>query len=303
MKYFLILSSFSLLLSCSNSSTNTEQTITLDTTQIELFESTPIDTTSIKDTIKHASYSPLIRTAFLTQLTKALDSKSLKSLYRSLKELKTDSLDYPYRISKNRTIISTYNEVQVNINVEKIITKNPLHYFNFPYELRIIANKDKIITYSLYESSTNKESITSYTLIETKFIDDSVALKKLNEVYQLNYHSNLNIENLFVSNIVYGANCGFTGAKTKYQKLLEKLIESKDTSQLTNWLKSGNTELQVYAIKGFHQLSKSNTSISIKPTTQKMIDLIKQKEGDVYTCSGCMHMNRSIKDIISSIEN
>jgi hypothetical protein len=98
---------------------------------------------------------------------------------------------------------------------------------------------------------------------------------------------------------VFGSNCGIGGQDPKYREELNVLIENKDKKALLKWLSSATAELQLYAIDGILALSKKG--VRFKAETYELIKFISQKEGNVYTCSGCIHWDRPIKEIVKNI--
>lgn len=66
------------------------------------------------------------------------------------------------------------------------------------------------------------------------------------------------------------------------------------------WLKSANTEKQLYAIKGLKILAK--TGYSTTDEENNLIKLVRQKEGIVNTCSGCIYSSDSIKNIVAELD-
>ena len=64
------------------------------------------------------------------------------------------------------------------------------------------------------------------------------------------YNDKVNPKELFLTSIVYGASCGIAGTPPEYQDKLMVLLRAKDYKTLLSWLRSPNTEKQLYALIG-----------------------------------------------------
>jgi len=81
---------------------------------------------------------------------------------------------------------------------------------------------------------------------------------------------------------------------------MNQLVESKDTKTMIKWLKSTTIEIQLYAIDGILELKKAG--LKFDRAVIDLIDIIANKEGSAYTCSGCTHWNQPISEIVERIK-
>jgi len=163
----------------------------------------------------------------------------------------------------------------------------------YNFRVRLIAT-DKVIAY--YELSEQKNKKVNddwepyYEIIDTfrnKTLTDS-----LHSSFKKIYKTNLNEKELFIIDFVFGENCGFAGVNPSGQEQIDEWVESKNKKELLKWLKSTNTERQVYAIKGLLQLKTKGIKLTVEEVN--LIKFIKNKKGTIYVCSGCIPSRNEI---------
>jgi hypothetical protein len=158
----------------------------------------------------------------------------------------------------------------------------------YTYKVSIIATKTKIVYYELSEMKNKKvgKNWESYYESVSKFKDEK-QFNNLKNSFKSIFNSDLNEAELFVTDFVYGENCGFGGASPKGRQQIDKWVKYNNKIELLNWLKSTNTEKQVYAVDGLFQLKKTGTKFTKEEL--KMIKFVINKRGTIYVCSGCIH--------------
>lgn len=158
----------------------------------------------------------------------------------------------------------------------------------FYYEFKIKEYKkiDDDNWESYYSSLDSFNAINVYTGFEN--------------IFRQTYGVNLVKDDLFQT-IVYGGGCGIAGTPTEYQEILDSYLRNNDINSIHRWLKSANTEKQLYALQGLKILQKKgHTQTS---DDKRIIKLIKQKEGTVNTCAGCIYSSETIKNVIAEIDS
>ncbi len=240
----------------------------------------------------------------LDGLEKSYQSKKhshLMTYLEGLRDQSTDDVEYGYSTKIHREIVAGYIESKYEIKQSTLNKGIGRSWIVDRFKISIINLENKIVFYRIDEVKYLENLIGN--MVQTPIL---IKQSKVIERYQyfeksfLNtYGAPLNFDDLFVDNIVYGSICGFGGQDPKYREELNLFIEKKDKIALLKWLSSATTELQIYAIDGILSLSKKG--VRFKAETYETIKLISQKEGDVYTCSGCTHWNRPIKEIVRTI--
>lgn len=170
-----------------------------------------------------------------------------------------------------------------NYSVKFLATEKSVFYYVFQkaYGREIRENKWKMF-YSLIDSFSNQSEYNNFL---TAFSDT--------------YNTGLIEKDLFDNSIVYGGGCGLAGVPTEYQQKLDSLLKNKDIASIRSWLRSANSEKQLFAIQGLMRLEDSG--IHLKPEDKTIIDLISKKDGMVYICSGCIMTSDSIQNVVNRI--
>ena len=109
--------------------------------------------------------------------------------------------------------------------------------------------------------------------------------------------TDLNETELFVTDFVYGNYCGPSGTKPDGQEQIAKWVKRRNKVALLKWLKSTNTEKQIYAVEGLFQLKKAG--VKFTNNEFKIIRFVINKRGDVHTCFGCNYDSESIRNVTS----
>jgi len=164
------------------------------------------------------------------------------------------------------------------------------------FRVNLIVNEKSIVYYELRKTGIDLKSY--YDPIE-KYKDDE-AFSNLKNSFKSLFHSDLNKDELFVTGFVYGEHCGFSGKNPIGRQQIEEWVANKNKVQLLNWLKSANTEKQVYAIDGLYQLKRVGI-----PLTDEELEIIKfviNKNGTMYVCSGCEHYYDEITKVTKKLK-
>ena len=172
----------------------------------------------------------------------------------------------------------------------------------YTYHINLLTDGKKIFYYTFQLKKFNKideDNWESYYSTIDSF--DSVnRYSEFENTFRETYNADIIKSDLFQT-IVYGGGCGIAGTPTEYQEILDTYLQKKDTKSILVWLKSANTEKQLYAIKGLKVLTKGGYSPTLEEN--KLITLVRQKEGIVNTCSGCIYSSNTIKNIIAEIDS
>lgn len=178
---------------------------------------------------------------------------------------------------------------------------NPAISSVYTFRVNIITTKTTIAYYELSEKKNKKVCYNWETYYETidKF-KDSKAFDNLKAAFKYIFQSDLNEDELFVIDFVYGSNCGFAGVNPKGRQLINNWVAEKNKAELLKWLKSTNTEKQLYAVDGLLQLKKSG--VKLTDDEEKIINFICNKNGTMHICSGCMHSLQNIRSVTKNLK-
>lgn len=100
---------------------------------------------------------------------------------------------------------------------------------------------------------------------------------------------------MFVTDFVYGEHCGLAGVNPEGRQKIDKWVTNKNKPELLKWLKSTNTEKQLYAAEGLYELRK----LGVRITDEELLILkfVTTKSGTVHVCSGCINSQDEISTV------
>ena len=173
---------------------------------------------------------------------------------------------------------------------------------NQTYRLRIIKKDNQLVYYEIDKGTNNQKEIwIRQSLIITNCGTSLYA--ELNTKYESIYGIKIDPTLIFNTDFLYyvpikgyAFNCPFHEKRT----ILTKAVDNTDTTQLLNWLNSGNVPLQLYAIEGIFQLTEKG--VSFPPKTWNWIQFIQKKEGKVRMATGCGSKQVSIEALVQQIK-
>lgn len=213
----------------------------------------------------------------------------------------TKKIKYNWRTELERELINNFFEQIIEVNKEVQDEENPFIHTIYTHKLKLIRTKDGKVAYykivQLKNVKSNGEWVPTEILLEE---NSNNSLNHLKKDFQKTYSEPLDFEGLFETDIVFGSHCGIDGMEPEYRFVMNQLVESKDTTTLTKWLKSTTVEIQLYAIDGILTLKK--TGLRFDKAIIDLIDIISKKEGTAYICSGCNHWNQPISEIVEEIK-
>lgn len=173
---------------------------------------------------------------------------------------------------------------------------------NQTYRLRIIKKDNQLAYYEIDEGTNNQKEV---WIREALIITNcgTMLYTELNTKYESIYGVKIDPALIFNTDFLYyvpikgyAFNCSFH----EKRNILTKAVEYTDTTQLLNWLKSGNVALQLYAIEGIFQLTE--TGISFPSKTWDWIQLVQKKGGKVRMATGCGSEEILIETLVQQIK-
>ncbi|MDL2313266.1 hypothetical protein LJC68_10370 [Bacteroidales bacterium OttesenSCG-928-B11] len=170
------------------------------------------------------------------------------------------------------------------------------------FKVNILATETQIIYYELWEKKykeVKREKWISYDELICSFIDE-VLFDSLKISFKEIFKADINEKELFITDFAYGEMCSLSGTPPDGRQQINKFVADKNKSELLKWLKSVNTEKQIYAIDGLYQLEKQE--ILLTGEEKEIINFITNKKGSVYVCDGCLYYRQEIGDVIKDFK-
>jgi hypothetical protein len=167
------------------------------------------------------------------------------------------------------------------------------------YRINVLATAKEIIYYDFAEKKSNGPTWDDFTLNVTDSFRNDILLAGLRRDFFNTYNDSINQQELFNDSNVYGSACSIVGQKPEMREVNDVLVENKDVQLLTRWLRSTNAEKQVYGVDGLYQLKKKGYKLTAEQL--RLIDIIKNKKGNLNICRGCIYSSAKISSIVRSI--
>lgn len=202
-----------------------------------------------------------------------------------------------------RTIVGDYWEgvvtIQENIPANDGTGGNIINN----YIVNLLATDKKIFYYTLtntfYKNKGSDKWEKNIDTVDSLF--DKREYESFKNLFKQIYNDTLNGQDLFVTYIVYGGNCGIAATDSEYMEKMKQLLQDENVTEIRQWLKSPNAEKQLYAIRGYRTLV--NQGYKITDEEKHIIEVIQQKKGTISTCSGCLYSSQTIEQTIVEIND
>ncbi|MEO8406338.1 MAG: hypothetical protein ABI480_17140, partial [Chitinophagaceae bacterium] len=158
----------------------------------------------------------------------------------------------------NRDIVSEYQEAVVEVAEKEPLKKK--NYRTHHYTINLLATRTDIFYYKLTERIDTDDDIPGSMATDetTNHFIDEAKYTMFEKTFKDVYGVALDRRDIFLTSIVYGSSCGIAGEDPAYMQRLSTLIVEKNLTTIRSWLKSANTEKQLYAIAGYKALAKQN---------------------------------------------
>lgn len=183
--------------------------------------------------------------------------------------------------------------------VEKTVPDehNPNVSLTSSFKVKLLAGKTQIVSYELSEQKYRKVADQWEAYEETiAGFEDTPLIEELNASFRTLFHTELNAQDLFSTELVYGEHCGFAAMYPEGRYQIIQFVKNGNREELLKWLKSPNSEKQVYAVDGLFQLYKQGT----QPTQEELdiIAFVRHKNGRIQVCQGCLHTKNEIRSVL-----
>jgi hypothetical protein len=169
----------------------------------------------------------------------------------------------------------------------------------YRYRINLIATDKEIVYYDFGNKASKSASWDDFELDVLDSLRNKRLMDSLQSSFSNNYATQLNWKELFIDTNVYGYACSIAGEMPDMRQELQIIISKKNYQILNDWLKSANTEKQVYAVDGLYQLKRKGYKLTGEQ--QKLISILKSKKGQLNVCRGCIYSSDSIGEIVNGI--
>lgn len=231
----------------------------------------------------------------ISKLNSILEERNLKKLEEYIDKTNSDKIRIEWEIK--REVINQY--IEAIINIEDLITKDKEGNAGyFMYEIKLLSHDNIIFFYSLNRVKFHDDRFHPYYENISEYYSKEEYLR-FEADFQNTYGIPINKNELFLTSIIYGEHCGFVGENPELMKQLGSAIETKNMRILKKWLKSANSETQLYAIRGYKVMEYNGYKLSDEE--KNLLTIVQKKEGTVRACSGCLFSNESFQFFISEI--
>jgi hypothetical protein len=171
------------------------------------------------------------------------------------------------------------------------------------YRIKLLAAENEIFYYDYSQTKYFKNTNNDWKSYDTTLTEfkDSIKYEDFKSTFSSVYGLPIASNDLFETSIVFGYGCGIGGTAPEYYQKMEGFIRNRDKLSIYRWLRSANSEKQLYAVLGIRTLGRWRYSITDED--KLIIEIIKSKKGFVNTCSGCFYSNSSFQDVISEMDS
>ncbi|QIK61422.1 hypothetical protein G7050_16860 [Dysgonomonas sp. HDW5A] len=225
------------------------------------------------------------------EIISSLGSKTINEFESAIERIYDETIDGG--LSLERDIIDNYSQVCYYIGLT--IPDKEYKYISTIYSFRVnlILQDKNIIYYNLGKITSFRGA--DFTFIKEEY-KDRFEYDMLNTKFRNVFLIDLNLNELFVTDIVYGEGCGIGFQPPNERQIMNLLDTYKNINEIRRWLQSSNVEKQIYALYGFYELNKKGYKPFIDD--QKMIESILKKKGDLNFCYSCEYMTERIENIV-----
>lgn len=159
----------------------------------------------------------------------------------------------------------------------------------FTYKVELLTSSTKIVSYTIFKYYQDNS-------IDTldKFKDETL-YDSLKTSFKRIFKTDLNEKELFNVEYVYGNHCGNLGSAPKGLQIMNDWVDQNNKTEILKWLKSINTEKQIYAVYGLCCLR--NLGFQLSNEEIEIMRFIIQKKGTIITCGGSRRYTEKIKRI------
>lgn len=221
----------------------------------------------------------------------SLGSKTINEFESGIERIYDETIDGG--LSLERDIIDNYSQACYYIGLTIPDKENKYISTIYSFRVNLILQDKNIIYYNLGKITSFRDA--DFTFIKEEY-RDRFEYDMLNTKFRNVFLIDLNLNELFVTDIIYGEGCGIGFQPPHERQIMSLLVTYRNINEIRRWLQSSNVEKQIYALSGFYELNKKGYKPFIND--RKMIESVLNKKGDLIFCYSCEYMTERIEDIV-----
>jgi len=229
------------------------------------------------------------------ELLKPKSIRKLEQFVSKADELRSDTSAYWHYL---RTLSpGGYLEGVLRITIFKRDKNDPNRATINDYSIHLLTKGDPIFYYQIckeYWDTTAQESDYYFKPI-AKYADPQV-FSSMQKAFHSFFEVAIDTNDLFLTDFPFGTSCGATGTPPEGQLAINRMLLLKDKTAIGQWLRSPNTEKQLYAAFALQKLNKQG--IRLNKTERSLMRFISRKRGSTYNCAYCTYGTESIRRIV-----
>lgn len=200
------------------------------------------------------------------------DIRSQASYAKLITYLETNA----YQDSENNKYHIDY-EREIGNNTQQIEMAFTTEEFGMYFHLNLIKHNDTLLYFELSQDKKLSRNIINPNALQQylDYINPILKTSKTTKDFKRE------IETAFM----FSESCGFSGEPSKLWKKMEKYVNKKSIKPLQKMLTSLDVEVQAYGAIGLLRLQSKG--IALRSQDLAIIEYLKQRNSEVYTCSGC----------------
>lgn len=228
---------------------------------------------------------------FRKKIILSLGFKTINEFELAIERIYDETIDGG--LSLERDIIDNYSQACYYIGLTIPDRENKYISTIYSFRVNLILQDKSIIYYNLGKIPSFWDA--DFTFIKEEY-KDRFEYDMLNTKFRNVFLIDLNLNELFITDIVYGEGCGIGFKPPHERQIMSLLVTYRNINEIRRWLQSSNVEKQIYALSGFYELNKKGYKPFIND--RKMIESILNKKGDLNFCYSCEYMTERIEDIV-----
>ena len=226
--------------------------------------------------------------------------RELKKELKSLAKSKKGNIKYKWKTEKEREVLDGFITEIISLTETSILSQNPITTKEYTFQFELLRDADSISFLRIVKAPNNIIDTKQKENKEILYFRISNNFKFFENEFEKFYSTQVNLESIFNTNTTYSSKgCGFIPIPTKDREKFNIMIEAKDSTQIIEWIKSGNVELQLYGIEGVYELTKRG--ISFDSSICNLIQELESRKGFVSYSENCVYWKKEIRNIIPLI--
>lgn len=229
------------------------------------------------------------------ELLKTKSIRQLNQFVSRTDEMRSDTTAYWHYL---RTLTpGGYREGVLRITIFKRDKNDPNSATVNNYNINLLAKGKRIFYYQVckkyYDTTRGEEDYYFQPIAE---YSDKQVFSSMQRAFHSFFDVAIDTHDLFLPDLPFGSACGAAGTRPEGQLIMDSMLPLKDKTVIGHWLRSPNTEKQLYAAFALQKLKKQG--IRLNKAERSLMRFATRKKGTLYTCSYCTYGTESIRSIV-----